>query len=111
MSDVMLAGGGSLKTLTKGFTNMYNGMEQLEGGPGYLERGLGFFQHGIIDQHFDNKARLGRLIATAHEKGNRDQLSYGIDENTAMVVNNLKQKIVVVGRGGVTVIDLSRPLQ
>ncbi|MGG4156022.1 cyanophycinase [Peribacillus muralis] len=108
MSDVMLAGGGSLETLTKGFTNTYNGMEQQEGGPGYLERGLGFFQYGIIDQHFDNKARLGRLIATAHEKGNHGQLSYGIDEDTAMVVNNLKQKIEVVGRGGVTVIDLSK---
>ncbi|MCK1992369.1 cyanophycinase [Peribacillus muralis] len=108
MSDVMLAGGGSLETLTKGFTDTYNGMEQQEGGPGYLERGLGFFQNGLIDQHFDNKARLGRLIATAHEKGDPNQLSYGIDEDTAIVVNNLKQKIEVVGRGGVTVIDLSK---
>ncbi|AZB43089.1 cyanophycinase [Bacillus sp. FJAT-42376] len=107
MSDVMLAGGGSLDTLTKGFTDTYNGMEQQEGGPGYLERGLGFFQNGIIDQHFDNKSRLGRLIATAYEKGDRSQLSYGIDEDTAMVVNNKEQKVEVVGRAGLTVVDLS----
>ncbi|MEK3805903.1 cyanophycinase [Bacillus sp. FSL H8-0547] len=107
MSDVMLAGGGSLDTLAKGFTDTYDGMQQQEGGPGYLERGLGFFQYGIIDQHFDNKARLGRLIATAYEKGDRNQLSYGIDEDTAMVVRNAEKKIEVVGRAGVTVVDLS----
>lgn len=108
MSDVMLAGGGSLDTLAKGFTDTYDGMQQQEGGPGYLERGLGFFQYGIIDQHFDNKARLGRLIATAYEKGESNQLSYGIDEDTAMVVRNEEKKIEVVGRAGVTVIDLSK---
>ncbi|KEZ47291.1 cyanophycinase [Metabacillus indicus] len=107
MSDVMLAGGGSLDTLAQGFTDTYDGMQQQEGGPGYLERGLGFFQYGIIDQHFDNKARLGRLIATAYEKGDRNQLSYGIDEDTAMVVRNAEKKIEVVGRAGVTVVDLS----
>ncbi|KZZ82694.1 cyanophycinase [Bacillus sp. SJS] len=108
MSDVMLAGGGSLDTLSKGFTDTYNGMEQQEGGPAYLERGLGFFQNGIIDQHFDNKSRLGRLIATAYDKGDRSQLSYGIDEDTAMVVNNKEQKVEVVGRAGLTVVDLSK---
>ncbi|WP_285766725.1 cyanophycinase [Peribacillus sp. SI8-4] len=108
MSDVMLAGGGSLETLTKGFTDTYNGMEQQEGGPAYLERGLGFFQDGLIDQHFDNKARLGRLIAAAHEVGDRNQLSYGIDEDTAIVVNNHKRKVEVIGRGGLTVIDLMK---
>ncbi|MTH53812.1 cyanophycinase [Bacillus mangrovi] len=108
MSDVMIAGGGSLDTLSKGFTDTYNGMDQQEGGPGYLEKGLGFFQNGIIDQHFDNKSRLGRLIATAYEKGDRRQLSYGIDEDTAMVVNNKDQTVEVIGRAGLTVVDLSK---
>ena len=62
---------------------------------------------GIVDQYFDKKSRLGRLIVTANEKGDPGQLSYGIDEDTAMVVDNAHQKIGVIGRGGITVVDLS----
>jgi hypothetical protein len=29
----------------------------------------------MIDQHFDNKAQLGRLIAAVYEKGDSNQLS------------------------------------
>ncbi|WP_436374818.1 cyanophycinase [Cytobacillus sp. BC1816] len=108
MSDVMLAGGGSYDTLASGFTETYDSMTQQEGGPGYLEKGLGFFPHGIIDQHFDKKARLGRLIATAAAHGKQDEFSYGIDEDTALVLDNDTGKITAVGRGGVSVIDLSQ---
>lgn len=108
MSNTMLAGGDSYGALSYGFTNTYNDMTQQEGGPAYLEKGLGFFQYGLVDQHFDNKARLGRLITTAYEKGNKNQLSYGIDEDTAMVVNNKAKQIEVVGRGGITLVDLAK---
>lgn len=108
MSGVMIAGGGSLDTLTNGFTDTYDGEQQQEGGPAFLEKGLGFFQYGIVDQHFDNKARLGRLIAVSSEKGKKDQLSYGIDEDTALVVYNREKRAEVVGRGGVTLLDLSK---
>ncbi|PVE75022.1 cyanophycinase [Priestia megaterium] len=108
MSNTMLAGGDSYGALSYGFTNTYDDMTQQEGGPAYLEKGLGFFQYGLVDQHFDNKARLGRLIATAYEKGNKNQLSYGIDEDTAMVVNNKAKQIEVVGRGGITLVDLAK---
>jgi len=108
MSNTMLAGGDSYGALSYGFTNTYDDMTQQEGGPAYLEKGLGFFQYGLVDQHFDNKARLGRLIATAYEKGNKNQLSYGIDEDTAMLVNNKEKQIEVVGRGGITLVDLAK---
>ncbi|MFL0472572.1 cyanophycinase [Priestia aryabhattai] len=108
MSNTMLAGGDSYGALSYGFTNTYDDMTQQEGGPAYLEKGLGFFQYGLVDQHFDNKARLGRLIATAYEKGNKNQLSYGIDEDTAMVVNNKEKQMEVVGRGGITLVDLAK---
>ncbi|MFG6494992.1 cyanophycinase [Fictibacillus sp. UD] len=111
MSDVMIAGGGSYDTLASGFTETYDGMLQQEGGPGYLERGLGFFEYGIVDQHFDNKARLGRLIAVSDEKGDPGKLSYGIDEDTALVVYNEEKKAEVVGRGGVTLVDLSKQVK
>lgn len=108
MSDVMIAGGGSYETLTKGFTDTYDGMSQQEGGPGYLEKGLGFFPYGIVDQHFDKKARLGRLIATNAEHGEENEFAYGIDEDTAMIVDNEAKTIEVKGRGGVSVVDLSQ---
>ncbi|MBU3570229.1 cyanophycinase [Priestia aryabhattai] len=108
MSNTMLAGGDSYGALSYGFTDTYDDMTQQEGGPAYLEKGLGFFQYGLVDQHFDNKARLGRLIATAYEKGNKNQLSYGIDEDTAMLVNNKEKQIEVVGRGGITLVDLAK---
>ncbi|MQR95811.1 cyanophycinase [Fictibacillus phosphorivorans] len=111
MSDVMIAGGGSYDTLASGFTETYDGMLQQEGGPGYLERGLGFFEYGIVDQHFDNKSRLGRLIAVSNEKGDHNKLSYGIDEDTALVVYNDQKKAEVVGRGGVTLVDLSKQVK
>lgn len=108
MSDVMLAGGGSYNALASGFTESYDSMTQQEGGPVYLEKGLGFFPHGIIDQHFDKKARLGRLIATAAAHGQQDEFSYGIDEDTALVLDNATGKLTAAGRGGVFVIDLSK---
>ncbi|WP_088069739.1 cyanophycinase [Gottfriedia luciferensis] len=108
MSNTMIAGGDSYGALRYGFTKFYDDMEQQEGGPVYLEKGLNFFQYGIVDQHFDKKARLGRLIVTAYEKGKKNQLAYGVDEDTAMIVNNNKHQVDVVGRGGLTVIDLSK---
>ncbi|ARI77939.1 cyanophycinase [Halobacillus mangrovi] len=111
MSDVMIAGGGSFDTLAKGFTETYDSMSQQEGGPSYLEKGLGFFPYGIIDQHFDNKARLGRLIATTAAHGEEREYSYGIDEDTALIFDSNKQSVEVVGRGGVSVIDLAEAKQ
>lgn len=107
MSDVMIAGGGSHDTLAKGFTDTYDGMSQQEGGASYLEQGLGFFPHGIIDQHFDNKARLGRLIATSSAHADEGEFSYGIDEDTALIFDNQTGVMEVAGRAGVSVVDLS----
>ena len=74
----------------------------------YLTNGLGFFRYGIVDQHFDNKSRLGRLVMTAYEKGDKSQFAYGVDENPAMIVNNVDKKIEILGKGSVTVIDLTK---
>ncbi|MBX0359462.1 cyanophycinase [Halobacillus sp. Nhm2S1] len=107
MSDVMIAGGGSFDTLSKGFTKTYDSMSQQEGGPTYLEKGLGFFPYGIIDQHFDNKARIGRLIGTDAALGETNEYSYGIDEDTALILDNKEKSLKVVGRAGVSVIDVN----
>ncbi|MEL3972921.1 cyanophycinase [Rossellomorea oryzaecorticis] len=108
MSDVMLAGGGSHDALVHGFTEEYDSMTQQEGGAVYLEQGLGFFPHGIIDQHFDKKARLGRLITTAAAHGTAGAYSYGIDEDTALIFDNQTDSLTIKGKGGVSIVDLSK---
>jgi cyanophycinase len=54
-----------------------------------------------IDTHFSQRGRHGRLLtAVAHFP---QDIGFGIDENTAMVVN--KDHFEVIGEGAVTVID------
>jgi len=111
MSSVMIGGGDSLGAINEGFTENYTNSDQQEYGPVYLTQGLGFFGYGIIDQHFDSKARLGRLIMTAMEKGDKTQFAYGIDENTAMIVDNINKKIQICGKGSITVVDTSKAVR
>ena len=49
-----------------------------------IGRGLGFFPLGLVDQHFLQRGRLGRLVAALLATGGRH--GFGIDENTAMVI-------------------------
>lgn len=68
-----------------------------------MERGMGFLPNVIIDQHFAQRGRLGRLLSALAQQP--ASLGFGIDENTAIVVNG---KIVeVVGEGAVTIVDES----
>jgi cyanophycinase len=54
-----------------------------------------------IDTHFSQRGRHGRLLtAVAHFP---QDIGFGIDENTAMIVN--KDHFEVIGEGAVTVID------
>ena len=64
--------------------------------------GFGFLKGVIVDQHFAERGRIGRLIAAvAHNPRN---LGVGIDENTAIMVDHDKC-VTVVGEGGVYVVD------
>lgn len=105
MSDPMIAGGNSMGALTYGFTDKYDDYNDQEQGPVYATRGLGFFNQGIIDQHFDRKARLGRLIITTLANKNKFNLGFGVDENTALVYYSGKNEIEAIGEGGVVIID------
>ncbi len=70
-----------------------------------MGEGLGIFPFGIIDQHFDRKARLGRLIVALAESGQPH--GYGIDEDTALVVDLDAQSAEVFGLGTVVWVDLA----
>ncbi|BAY22618.1 cyanophycinase [Calothrix sp. NIES-2100] len=65
--------------------------------------GMGFLPGVIIDQHFSQRGRLGRLISALLQEP--ADLGFGIDENTAMVVTD--NQIEVVGEGAVTIVDES----
>jgi cyanophycinase len=63
--------------------------------------GMGLIRDVIIDQHFAERGRFGRLIgAVAH---NPRCLGMGIDEDTAAVVEG--DRFEVIGSGAVYVVD------
>ena len=47
--------------------------------------GMGLLEGVIIDQHFNQRGRIGRLLAAVAQ--NPNVLGIGIDEDTAMIAN------------------------
>ena len=67
----------------------------------HMAPGLGLVRNVIIDQHFAERGRFGRLFgAVAH---NPRELGIGIDEDTALVLQD--SRFEVVGNGCVYVAD------
>ncbi len=64
--------------------------------------GLGFIRNMIIDQHFAERGRMGRLLAAVAQ--NPRTLGLGIDENTAVVIDS-GETFYVVGAGAVYAVD------
>jgi len=67
-----------------------------------LDIGLGFLAHGIVDQHFSERGRLGRLLSVLARRP--QMLGVGIDEDTALVIER-DTAIEVIGSGAVTLVD------
>jgi len=67
-----------------------------------LAPGLGLTNRAIIDQHFNKRGRLGRLLAAL--SFNPFVCGLGIDENTAAFIGP-DGVLEVVGHGTVTVVD------
>uniref|UniRef100_B8HKB5 Cyanophycinase n=1 Tax=Cyanothece sp. (strain PCC 7425 / ATCC 29141) TaxID=395961 RepID=B8HKB5_CYAP4 len=68
-----------------------------------MDRGMGFLPGVVIDQHFAQRGRLGRLISAVTQQP--VNLGFGIDENTAIAING--KELAVIGEGAVTIIDLA----
>ncbi|MCU0523296.1 MAG: cyanophycinase [Elainella sp. Prado103] len=66
-----------------------------------LGAGMGFISAILVDQHFSQRGRLGRLLAALLLQPNT--LGVGIDEDTAVIVQG--DQLEVVGQGAVTIID------
>lgn len=90
MSEHMIAGGRS------GPSPRESGVE--------LAPGLGLTNRAIIDQHFSQRGRMGRLLSAL--SFNPFISGMGIDENTAAFIDPAGD-LEVVGNGTVTIIDPS----
>jgi cyanophycinase len=64
--------------------------------------GLGLVEGIIVDQHFAERGRMGRMLAAVAE--NPKVLGLGIDENTAVVLE-AGHRMYVLGSGAVYVLD------
>lgn len=110
----MITGGNSYESLLYG-SKTYWEIDELPDesiltayGPG----GIGLFQYGLLDTHFTNRGRQGRLAVLAMDTISNPLSSlyaYGIDENTALVITgpwNQRQG-TIIGERGMFIIDLT----
>ena len=88
MSSTMIIGGNGESTPQMGILNMAPGM--------------GLLNEAVVDQHFAQRGRLGRLLAAVAQ--NPYILGIGIDEDTAVLINSAA-KLKVIGSQTVTIVD------
>jgi cyanophycinase len=107
MSPVMITRGDSLVAMLAPVLTDAIGASGRDGGQMALAPGLGFFPWGLVDQHFDRRARLGRLSRALLAPGVRETLQrgFGIDENSALIVDLGTGTARAVGAGSVTLVD------
>jgi cyanophycinase len=71
----------------------------------HLSAGLGILHGMVIDQHFEQRGRVGRLLALVAQSPSL--LGIGVDEDTCATVH-ADHTIQVMGRGAVTIVDGSQ---
>jgi cyanophycinase len=67
-----------------------------------LAAGLGLVPNTVVDQHFEERMRLGRLLSAIAQSPSL--IGIGLDEDTAAIVT-VDGRMEVIGRGAVTVVD------
>jgi cyanophycinase len=87
MSSTMIVDGASETSPQIGIVNMAPGMEFIDG--------------VVVDQHFAQRGRLGRLLSAVTQYPHH--LGLGIDENTAVIVED--GVLRVLGQGAVSIVD------
>jgi cyanophycinase len=64
--------------------------------------GLGLVLNVVVDQHFEQRTRLGRLLAVVAQSPSL--IGLGLDEDTAAIIDG-NDVLEVIGRGSVTIVD------
>lgn len=105
MSNPMIGAGNSMGALTHGVKEISGAEDFPEADGVLLTSGLGFFPLGMVDQHFNARARLGRLIVAMMNDKNPIHRGFGVDENTALIYNGKQKMLEVAGAAGVTFVN------
>ncbi len=105
MSDPMIAGGEPIAALLDPPSAVRPPDGSVAQEPLVLAPGLGFLATGLVDQHFDARHRLGRLARALFELPPAHRFGFGVDEDTALVVDLATRTATVAGRATVTVLD------
>lgn len=64
--------------------------------------GMGLLEGVIIDQHFNQRGRIGRLLGAVAQ--NPQTIGVGVDEDTAILVNE-SRIMEIIGSGVATIVD------
>ncbi len=88
MGHYMIAGGGSGESPNRSLVD--------------ITTGLGIIPELVVDQHFHNRNRMGRLMSAI--AGHSDRFGIGIDEDTCALFEG-DGMLQVLGKGSVTIID------
>jgi cyanophycinase len=70
-----------------------------------ISAGLGLVRNVVVDQHFEQRTRLGRLLAVVAQSPSL--IGLGLDEDTAAIIH-ADETLEVIGRGAVTIVDGSQ---
>jgi cyanophycinase len=68
----------------------------------HVSVGLGLLVNVVVDQHFEQRTRLGRLLAVVAQSPSL--IGLGLDEDTAAIIDS-QDILEVIGRGAVTIVD------
>jgi cyanophycinase len=113
--NTMITGGDSYEALRDGSTTFWQTVELPKPsvltayGPG----GIGLFPYGLLDTHFSNRGRHGRLVSLAMDTMSHPLSSvyaFGVDENTALVITGAwgNRQGTVIGERGVFIANLAK---
>jgi hypothetical protein len=104
MSDPMIASGTSAGAVAGGLRRTTVALSDSDDVAGrvMITDGLGFFPAALADQHFLARGRFGRLLVAMLDLDQFD-LAFGIDENTALVVDG--SSVWAAGASGIVVMD------
>ena len=68
----------------------------------HVSAGLGLLVNVVVDQHFEQRTRLGRLLSVVAQSPS--MIGLGLDEDTAAIID-AGDVLEVIGRGAVTIVD------
>ncbi len=108
MSEVMIEGGTGLDALQFGTTSF--SIEANQQNSFSIGTGTGFFKYGIVDQHFDVRSRLGRLMVSLWENRHKFSLGFGVSESATLLIDFEHQSLEVIGKSGLTIINMKQAI-